>query len=172
MKALLAVAALFIFVVSLTAQMDPSRPTFAEYAMDGTKIETEKLRGKIIVLNLWFINCPNCVEEIKMLNNLVDEYKDNKDVVFLAPAASKKADLEKFLVKNPFKYQVIPDSTILILSKFGTPDKNGDINVPFPMHYVLDREGTVVLKEQGTKGIAKVKSELKKQFAANAVGGR
>jgi peroxiredoxin len=164
MKFVLAVAVSLLFAVSLTAQTNPAQPIFAEYTMDGTKIETEKLRGKVIVLNLWFINCPNCIEEIKMLNALVDEYKDNNDVVFVALAASKRADLEKFLVKNPFKYQVVPDATMVIIGKFGTPDKNGDLSVPFPMHYVLDRNGNVVLKEQGIKGIERVKTELKRLF--------
>jgi len=38
----------------------------------------------------------------------------SKDVVFLAPAASKKADIEKFLRKYPFKYQVIPNASMII----------------------------------------------------------
>jgi hypothetical protein len=60
----------------------------------------------------------------------------------------------------------LPESSIIILSQFGTPDKEGNINVPFPMHYVLDREGKVAAKAQGIKGIEAVKSELKKQFPA------
>ena len=56
---------------------------------------------------------------------------------------------------------------MIILTKFGTPDKNGDINVPFPMHYVIDRDGRVVLKEQGVKGVEAVRSELKKQVKSN-----
>ncbi len=161
MKILLAFFSLFIFSGSFAAQTNPS---FAASTMDGTKVDITALRGKVVVINLWFINCPNCVEEIKLLNQLVDEYKGKGDVVFLGLAASKKADLEKFLKKNPFKYQVIPDSTITILTKFGTPDKNGDINVPFPMHYLLDREGKVVVKVQGIKGVDAVRKELKKQL--------
>ncbi len=165
--------AAFVFAVFLSvfvsAQTDSNKPTFVEYSMDGTRVDIEKLRGKVVVLNLWFINCPNCLEEIKMLNALVDEYKGNRDVVFLAPAASKKAELQKFLAKNPFKYQVLPDATITILSKFGVPDKDGNLNVPFPMHIVLDRDGNMVLKEQGIKGIAKVKAELKKQFTSSSI---
>ncbi|HEX3102778.1 MAG TPA: hypothetical protein VHQ01_13345 [Pyrinomonadaceae bacterium] len=52
---------------------------------------------------------------------------------------------------------------MIILTKFGTPDENGDINVPFPMHYVIDREGKIVVKTQGVKGIDAVKKELAKQ---------
>lgn len=163
---------LLIFSVSLSAQTKISsqvaaqqQPSFAALTMDGTKIDTAVLKGKIVVLNLWFINCPNCVEEIKLLNNVVNQYINNKDVVFIAPAASSKVELEKFLVKHPFNYQVIPNAGALILSKFGTPDKNGEISMPFPMHYVLDRSGGIVVKVQGTKGVEAVKAELAKQFA-------
>ncbi len=168
MKPLYVLVSVILVTVSLSAQTNLSHPVFAEYTMDGTRVDSEKLRGKVVVINLWFINCPNCIEEIKMLNALVDEYKGNGDVVFLALAASKKVDLQKFLVKNPFKYQILPDTTITILSQFGNPDKDGNLYVPFPMHIVLDREGKVVAKEQGIKGIETVKKELKRQFSAKA----
>ncbi len=150
-----------IFAISAFAQ----KPDFTAPNMDGKLVNLSDLRGKVVVLNLWFINCPNCLSEIKELNQLVAEYKDNKEIVFIAPAASKKADLEKFLKKNPFSYQVLPNANLLILTKFGVADKRGNIEVPFPMHYVLDREGNVVVKVEGTKGIASVRSELKNQFA-------
>ncbi len=160
--------ALLFFVLCVFALASYSQPTdrpaFVAQDMDGAKIDTDKLRGKVVVLNLWFINCPNCLEEIKELNALVDEYKNEPDVVFLAPAASPKAELEKFLSKNPFKYKVIPDAAALILMKFRTPDKDGDLSLPFPMHCVLDRDGKIVTKEHGIKGIAKVRAELKKQL--------
>src|SRR5215210_5556853 len=94
-------AFLLVFSFSVSAQtksMTSQQPSFAAVAIDGTKIETAALKGKVIVLNLWFINCPNCREEIEMLNSLVDQYSGNKDVVFVGLAASKKADLQKFLV--------------------------------------------------------------------------
>lgn len=166
MRNLLVLAVLLVISVSAAAQTN--QPTFAALDMTGAKVDIAELRGKVVVLNLWFINCPNCVEEIKLLNKLVDEYKDNRDVVFIAPAASRKPELDKFLKKYPFKYQVIPNAMMLIMGKFGTPDKKGEINIPFPMHYVLDRDGKVVVKTQGIKGVEAVRAELKRQFAAKA----
>jgi len=131
--------------------------------MNGNRVELSALRGKVVVINLWFINCPNCLDEIKQLNKLVDDYKGKSDVVFLGLAASKKEDLVKFLAKNPFNYTIVPNAQMIILTKFGTPDKNGDINVPFPMHYVIDRDGNIALKEQGVKGVEAVRKELQKQ---------
>lgn len=132
--------------------------------MSGNRVDTAAMLGKIVVINLWFINCPHCVEEIKLLNEIVDAYKDSKDVVFVGLAASRKPQLEKFLVKNPFKYTIIPSADMVILGKFGTPDKKGEISLPFPMHYVLDRDGNIVTKTQGTKGVETVRGELKRQF--------
>ncbi len=172
MKYLPVYVLLLIFAASLSAQTKSSlpaarqQPGFAALTMDGTKIDTAELKGKVVVLNLWFINCPNCREEIKLLNQIVDQYKSNKDVIFIGLAASKKADLEKFLAKTPFKYQVIPDAQMIIFSKFGTPDKNGEINIPFPVHYVLDRSGNIIMKMYGTKGVDAVKAELAKQFVS------
>lgn len=158
---------LFVFAISAFGQKTTAdktlAPTFSATTMDGKAVNTADLKGKVIVLNLWFINCPNCVEEIKLLNKVVDDYKD-KDVVFLGLATSRKADLEKFLKKNPFKFQVIPDAMQIVLTKFGTPDKNGQINIPFPVHIVIDKQGKQVVRAEGIKGVEAVKNELKKQF--------
>jgi peroxiredoxin len=162
----------FLFLaltVSAAAQTQqaPAKPAynFEAVTMDGSKLDTAALRGKLVVFNLWFINCPNCIEEIARLNQLVADYSSNKDVVFIGLAASRKLDVEKFLKKNPFNYTIVPDATGIILTKFGTPDKDGQINVPFPMHFVLDRDGNAVVQVQGTKGIEAVKTELARQFS-------
>jgi peroxiredoxin len=166
MRALIVIAflACSVFSQSNTGAQIGSQVSFAALTMDGTKIDTSALRGKVIAVNLWFINCPNCVQEIKLLNQLFDEYKDNKDVAFVSLAISKKAELEKFLKKNPFKYQVVPDAGMIVMSKFAVFDKKGEMDMPFPMHYVLDRDGRVVVKAPGIKGIDTVKAYIDNQF--------
>jgi peroxiredoxin len=159
----LALTSFAILLFALSASSQSVQPNFAAPDMNGNRVELSALRGKVVVVNLWFIGCPNCMDEIKQLNQLVNDYKGKADVVFLGLAASKKEDLVKFLVKNPFNYTIVPNAQMIILTKFGTPDKNGEINVPFPMHYVIDRDGKIVLKEQGVKGVQKVRDELKKE---------
>lgn len=156
----------FVFCLSIFGQKRADAQTLAPgfnvASIDGKTFDSEKLKGKVVVLNLWFINCPFCVEEIKMLNAVVDEYKD-EDVVFIGMTTNKKADLEKFLKKNPFKYNIVPNAMPTILS-FGEPDKSGEINIPFPMHIIIDRKGAIVLRKNGIKGVDAVKQELKRQF--------
>ena len=154
---------LVIFLFALTCSAQAKLPAFVTTDMAGNKIDTRQLQGKVVVVNLWFVNCPNCLEEIKQLNQLVDSYKGKSDVVFLGLAASPKNTLDSFLAKNPFKYTIVPNSAMIIISKFGTPDKSGQINVPFPMHFVYDRAGNEIVKEQGIKGVAVVRDALAKQ---------
>lgn len=162
---------LALFAGSVSAQKIAIQGTpidFTATDMNGKKVSIADLRGKVVVLNLWFINCPNCLSEIRSLNQIVQQYRSNNDVVFIAPAASPKRELEAFLKKNPFDYQVLPDSIMMILMKFGTPSSSGELNVPFPMHYVIDRQGNTVVKMQGTKGVAAVRAELAKQLSSTS----
>ena len=43
--------------------------------ISGEKIETQNLKGKVIVINLWFTTCYPCILELPALNRLVEEYK-------------------------------------------------------------------------------------------------
>ena len=166
MKHLFAFFAILIFGFFAFGQKKtnekPLAPTLKATTIDGNIVNTAELRGKVIVLNLWFINCPNCIEEIKLLNKVVDQYA-GKDVVFVGLATNNKADLQKFLKKNPFKFQIIPNAGQFMLASYGEL-KNGEYFLGFPMHVVIDREGYIVLKMQGIKGVEAVSKELKKQF--------
>ena len=166
MKYLFVIIAIFVFSFSAFGQKKtnekPLAPILEAAMLDGKIVNTANLRGKVIVLNLWFVNCPNCVEEIKLLNTVVEDYS-GKDVVFLGLATNNKTDLQKFLKKNPFKYQIVPNAGQFMLSSYGEL-KNGEYFLGFPTHVVIDREGYIVLKIEGIKGVEAVKKELKKQF--------
>jgi len=107
---------------------------FTAQAMNGMKIDSKELKGKIVVLNFWFIRCPPCRMERPYLNQLVKEYANDKDVVFVAIALDNKADLEIFLKENPFDYHIIPDG--------GSIAKNNDVN-QYPTHVIINKEGKI-----------------------------
>jgi peroxiredoxin len=144
-----------------TAQNGSLAPDFTVTSIDGKTFDSKALRGKVIVLNLWFVNCPFCVQEIALLNPMVDQYKD---AVFIGMAVNSKPQLVSFLKANPFKYNIIPNAGQLMLFKFGESDKNGNFDLKFPLHVVIDRQGKQVLKMQGVKGVDAVRQELGNQF--------
>ena len=58
--------------------------------MNGNKINTQDLKGKTIVMNFWFINCPPCRTEIPHLNKLVDKYKMQRKLKELHPTWGRR----------------------------------------------------------------------------------
>lgn len=165
MKHLLSFFFVLIFGSAVFGQtVGQPAPTFKVVSIDGKTFSLPELRGKIVVLNLWYVNCPFCVEEIKLLNKIVDENQTNQDVVFIGLASDNKPKLEGFLKKNPFKFNTVANAGDLMLFGFGDKQKNGSYYLPFPTHVVIDREGKITVKTSGIKGIAAVREELKKQL--------
>jgi peroxiredoxin len=82
---------------------------FSVKDISGNKYSLEKLKGKVIVINFWFVECKPCVMEIPELNDLVDKYK-GKEVVFLGFATNEKSKIESFLQSKTYKYNLIADS--------------------------------------------------------------
>ena len=69
-------------------------PLLSLKTISGEKIETKDLKGKVIVINLWFTTCHPCIAELPALNKLVKEYKD-KNVVFLGLSTDTKEILDR-----------------------------------------------------------------------------
>ncbi len=108
-------------------------PVFNVTSLDGEALESRSLRGKVVVLNFWFIGCAPCRVEIPSLNKLVDEF-DQRDVVFIAFARDSEAPLRSFLEESPFKYKIIPVAHETI-SKFNVSS--------YPTHIIIDQNGNV-----------------------------
>ena len=80
---------------------------------NGNNFTLDSLKGKVIVLNFWFIGCKPCVEEIPDLNRIQEKFKD-KEVVFLAVTFDSKKKLEEFVKKKPFNFTLVPDNMKII----------------------------------------------------------
>ena len=108
--------------------------------INGNKINTKNMAGKIIVLNFWFINCPPCRQEMPELNKLSDTYRSDSSIVFLAIALDKKYDLEQFLNGSGFGYTII-DNGRFITDQY-------HIN-SYPTNVVVDQNGKVYFHSTG-----------------------
>ena len=75
-------------------------PAYSLVGRSGKTYTNEDLKGKVVVLNFWSVNCGPCVMEIPVLNKLYLSYKDNKDVVFISILLDKEEALEKLLRKR------------------------------------------------------------------------
>lgn len=107
--------------------------------INGKEFNLANTKGKVVVLNFWFIECVPCKIEMPALNKLVDTYK-GQDVEFIGIANNNKEALMKFLKTTEFKYRIIPNG----LSIANTWSVGG-----FPTNVVIDKKGKVTFLEMG-----------------------
>ncbi len=109
---------------------DPA-PDFDVQDLDGAALKLSALRGKVVVLNFWFIACPPCRAEMPALNQLVQHF-EGREVVFIGFAADPSDALRDFLQTHEFEYQVVPDAT---------PIAELYVVRGAPTHVVIDQDG-------------------------------
>lgn len=96
---------------------------------------TLETRGKITVINYWFLGCKPCRMEIPFLNELVKKYQDNQEVQFIAITLDKPEVINKFLKEgNIFNYQIVGN---------GQKAANKSRVLSYPTHFVVDQNGKI-----------------------------
>ncbi|MBO0726357.1 MAG: TlpA family protein disulfide reductase, partial [Blastocatellia bacterium] len=134
-------------------------PGFSVTSLDGKKYDLATLRGRIVVLNFWYIGCGPCKAEMPDLNKLVKDY-EGKEVTFLAITPDDAESLKAFLKETTFSYEVIPDTQSLI---------NMLEITAFPAHYVINQQGDVelTLRGGGEGNVAQIRNVIARLVAAN-----
>ena len=102
----------------------------------------QQLKGnKLILLNFWGTWCPPCREEWPTIEKLYQSKNQKVDFVLIA-MQDKEQDVREFLKKNNYTAPVyIAESPITghVLPKV------------FPTTFLLDKNGRILLKEDGSK---------------------
>lgn len=107
--------------------------------LTGRSYSSRELRGKIVVLNFWFIGCPPCRQEIPALNQLVHQNAQRPDVLFLAVALDPAAAVQAFVQQHSYAYALVADGRA-VAARYGITS--------FPTNLVVDRQGNVVFHAQ------------------------
>jgi thiol-disulfide isomerase/thioredoxin len=111
-------------------------PQFRFVDLNGNIYDTNTTKGKILVLNCWFIRCKPCKEEIPKLNQLVKQFENRKDILFVALAFDSAIDLEKFLKKTVFDYAIVPGKEDYLMNVLKI--------ISYPTHVIVNKHGIIV----------------------------
>ena len=108
-------------------------PSFEVTDIKGNVYQTSALKGKVIVLNFWFVECKPCVMKIPELNEISKLFKKD-DIIFLGLATNQKKQLIKFLKTTPFYYKIVPESqqTAQLFNVSG-----------YPTSIIINKEGII-----------------------------
>jgi cytochrome c biogenesis protein CcmG, thiol:disulfide interchange protein DsbE len=112
--------------------IDKSAPQFV--LGDGTRtVDLSKLRGRVVVLNLWATFCAPCIEELPSLLAL---QRQMPDLAVVAVSMDQDPDIyHRFLVQHHVDVLTIRDQDRRIFALYGTEQ--------IPETYVIDRQGVL-----------------------------
>lgn len=125
--------------VELPLQTGKMFPSIKVLSLNGDSISLNNFADKYVVINWWVTTCSPCRAEIPGFNTLVEKYKNNPKVVFLAIADNKKADLEGYLKQRPYHYiQTLGDKKTASL--FGAS---------YPKNIIVNPQGKITYYSEG-----------------------
>jgi len=132
-------------------------PAFKATTIDNTTYTLEGLKGKVVLINLWFISCAPCVAEMPLFNKLQNEFS-RKDFVILSFGLDDTKAIQEFMQKHPKRFSVFANSKDLIANKF-------KMNFGYPTNIFLGKDGQIIEFKTGGAidevGLKRTKEEFK-----------
>ncbi|HTK37520.1 MAG TPA: TlpA disulfide reductase family protein [Pyrinomonadaceae bacterium] len=133
-------------------------PEFTAPAMNGQVFDLNQLKGKVVVVTFWSTRCAICHSEIPKLNKLADKYRD-KGVVFLALTTDNESKVDSYLRSNPFNFDILPNSFGIVL-QYADRDRQGNIDIGFPAHFLVNQNGQIEMKGSGWDKTPELESKI------------
>lgn len=119
-------------------------PAFSLTDINGHAYSLAALRGKVVVLNFWFIGCAPCQREMPALKQLTIDYHANPNVVFISFGREDAARLQRHVAKKgDFGFAVVPLPQTLA-KEFGITG--------YPTTIVIDQNGRYAYDTEGYAG--------------------
>jgi cytochrome c biogenesis protein CcmG/thiol:disulfide interchange protein DsbE len=120
--------------------IDKSAPQFV--INDGTRtVDLSKLRGHVVVLNLWATFCAPCIEELPSLLAL---QRQMPELAVVAVSMDQDPDIyQRFLIKHHVDVLTVRDGDQRVNALYGT--------VQIPETYIIDRQGVLRRKFIGAQ---------------------
>jgi peroxiredoxin len=144
--------------LSLTASEAAPDVTFTN--LDGQKITSQSLRGKVVMVNFWATSCTTCVREMPQMVDTYNKYKA-KGLEFVAVAMSY--DPPNYVL-NYAQTRSLPFPVVLDVQ--GNLAKSfGDVKLT-PTTFVIDKNGKIIKRYVGEPQFDSLHRLLEKALAA------
>lgn len=119
---------------SVDSLINTVAPNFTLETLEGKSYQLNKLKGKVVVLNFWYLGCAPCLREFPQLNSTREKFKKDK-VVFLAISVDGSSEnIRKLLTRKTFNYEIIATDFSVA--------KSYRVKL-YPTNVVIDSEGII-----------------------------
>lgn len=155
MKKILLLSIAFFGIFTVQAQVKAMDTSRSFTATKTNKITPEKLAGKVVVMVFWNTTDQQCLADLPEIMELSNSYKNDKEVVFLAPTPETSKNIGQYLHGGTGNLRIIPEAYDLIRQYQVTT---------FPTYLVFNREGQPSFTGNPQSGSATAKDQLSEQI--------
>lgn len=152
------VAAAIAFAAFALLNARPAAPQVTFVSLQGEKITTASLRGKVVLVNFWATDCVTCVKEMPEITATYNKYRDKGfETIAVAMRHDPPNYVLNYVEKNKLPFKVALDPVGDLAKAFG------EVKLT-PTTFVIDRQGKVVTRILGEPDFAKLHALLEEKL--------
>jgi thiol-disulfide isomerase/thioredoxin len=131
-------------------------PTWVLKDVNGNTVNSESLKGKVVVLDFWATWCGPCKRSFPAMQMAVNKFKDNPNVQFLFIHTWERgtddatASAKKYIDDNKYTFQVLMDLKDAETGSNNVVESFGISGIP--TKFILDKNGNIRFKVTGFTG--------------------
>ena len=149
-------------LVGLLGACSSDRAPESSYVLlDGTKITTTQLQGKVFLVNFWATSCTTCVAEMPELIATHNKFKERGfDTLAVAMSYDPPSYVVNFAQTRQLPFKVAIDNTGAAAKAWG------DIQLT-PTTFVVNKRGEIVKRYVGTPNFDELHQLIEQLLAAS-----
>lgn len=119
-------------------------PHFVAKTLDGERITTESVKGKVLLLDFWATWCPPCKSEEPAIENIGKDFSKDGLIILAVNMGEPRRKVKKYLEASPRSSKVVlaEDTTLAAICNAQS----------YPLYVLADRDGQVVAVQRGAAG--------------------
>jgi peroxiredoxin len=127
--------------------------------LQGERVETAALRGKVVLINFWATSCSTCVAEMPKLVETHNKFAARGlETVAMAMSYDPEAQVRAYADRNALPFKVALDAGDAVARGFGGVRLT-------PTTFLIDRRGRIVHKYLGKPDFPALRALLEKLLA-------
>lgn len=141
------------------ARVGQMAPAFSATDTNGTVFDLNDKRGKMVVLNFFATWCGPCIQELPLLHELHNKYRESEAIEFVIVGREETAEsVASFRHEHRFSFPMVADPEREIYSLYAKS--------LIPRTYLIDGQGQVVLVLTGFNedDLKRLEQEIKKRI--------
>jgi peroxiredoxin len=157
--ALLMIAAPMVGALNRPAEGPERVPEFSLKDIEGKAVSLNDFRGKFVLMNFWATWCVQCLEEMRVLRQAHDQWREKGLVVLSINMGENASRVRGYVKRYALSFPVLLDPDTELFVKLGVR--------MLPTSLLVDKGGAIVARKEG----AFLSTEnLEKEFIIPALG--